>query len=280
MLADISWFIAVVGVWSLLIACWNTVWAIALVPVFALQLAGMGEVLHQAGHNNLFGRSRRLNNTLGRFVAAIVCVDLPGYRDFHRKHHVSALTVEDSERLLYTDLNYLALRTGWAETSNFTKSLRFVALIVHLAKLMASFGGAVPFVRAVRWSIPVVLCIMGLVLGVAWYQLPLMLAVTWYLPNAVFLVLDMLLVQSEHYGAPTVLGTGQQSAVPPRTQYELSWNLKLPAPVQFLLLSRNIHAEHHGNAGLHWSHARDQKNERTLPLGTFLKRLWVEGPRA
>ena len=98
----------------------------------------------------------------------------------------------------------------------------------------------------------------------------------WYLPFFLFLLIDIFITQSEHYGSAEI---HDKNIVKAADQYQISWNLKLPKPVEFMVMGRNLHAEHHENPGLHWSETHDKKTGRTLMMSDYLKSWWEKGPR-
>lgn len=108
------------------------------------------------------------------------------------------------------------------------------------------------------------------------YLIPVKMIMAWYLPFFLYTFVEFFLTQSEHYGTEEKGGSG---FVPLAIQYGVSWNLKLPAIIEFMVARRNLHAEHHLYPGIHWSRASDKKIGRTLPLSDYMRSWWTNGPR-
>lgn len=275
---DALWVMSFMTTWGLLITFWDTWWAIVLVPLFSVFLAGLSEALHQTVHLNLFGRSRKWNGLVGKFAGALVSIDFDTYRAFHLKHHQTANSPADPERQFYNDPAYVELAKTWRGLSTKKKVRLAFRLSGMLAQAVATIVGNAPFVRVVGWAVPLVIAGLGYLEGL-FFLIPVKVFIAWYLPRLLFLFMDLLFAQSEHYGTSMVEGAGPHSTVSYKVQYENSWNLKLPAIIEYLVISRNLHAEHHLKPSIHWSQARTQKSERTLPLGKYMSMLWKEGPR-
>lgn len=274
--ADIFWLASFVAIWALLIMFWNTWWTLAFVPMFTLMLAGIGEFLHQAAHCNLFGRVRWWNDTLGGFASAMVGIDLKTYRAFHLKHHRIVNTPDDPERAIYTFSTYVADVKGWKTLTNVEK-IRMTAVAANRfgEAIVSTLNGDSLLVRILRWVIPLGIATIGLLEGFR-LLLPAMVIVAWYLPLFLLSLIDMFLAQSRHYGT-ALIGTCDRVSIP--EQYEISWNLKLPAVIEFMVMRRNLHAEHHEYPATHWSTAEDKHAGRTLYLGDYLRLWWAHGPR-
>lgn len=279
-MADALWVLSFAAIWGLLIALWNTWWAIPLGALFLCHLGGLSEFMHQTVHLNLFARSRRWNRALGKVAAALIGVDFDTYRSFHLDHHRYANTPADPERPFYRAPKYLALTEGWRDLTPWGKIARVPGIAGYVAGALASFGSDVRFVRAVRWAVPIALALSGVLLGLPWYLIAARMIAVWYLPLFLLLFVDIVFAQSEHYGTGDAETVGANGVVPNDAQYALSWNLKVPAPIEFFLLKRNIHAEHHLVPGLHWTQARDGGADRELRFGDYLRMLWKQGPRA
>lgn len=277
--ADALWVMCFMASWGLLITLWNTWWAIPLVPLFVCHLGGLSEFVHQTVHQNLFARNRACNRILGKVAAAMLSTDFDTYRTFHLKHHRFANTEDDPERPLYRDPKYLAIAAGWQDLSTRQKLSRIPRLAGYIAGALASFGGDVRFVRAVRWLVPVIIALSGYLQGLPLYVIPFKVIVGWYLPLFLLLFVDIVFAQSEHYGTEDAEGAGTHG-VPNDVQYALSWNLKMPALLEFFFLKRNIHAEHHLMPGIHWTRARDRGAGRMLRFSDYLLMLWRQGPRS
>lgn len=277
--ADALWVVSFLATWGLLITMWNTFWAFLLVPLFLCHLAGLSEFVHQTVHRNLFARSLGWNRALGRVAAALISVDFDTYRAFHLKHHRFANTPDDPERPLYQAARYLEMTAGWESLSTRDKLARIPRIIGYTAEALASFGSGVRFVRIMRWIVPIAIVAIGVLQGTPWYLLPVQLIVAWYVPLFLLIFVDLAFAHSEHYGTGDAEEIGAHGTVPYDVQYALAWNLKVPAPLEFFLLKRNIHAEHHLSPGIHWTNARDQGNGRSLPFVPYLKTLWKLGPR-
>ncbi len=275
-IADALWFASFSIIWGLLIALWNTWWAIALVPLFALMLAGMAEVVHQSAHGNLFGRSRMLNTLLGSTAAAVFGVDLRTYRTFHLTHHRVVNTFNDPEHAFYSFPAYVMKANEWKTLSLVRKSTVLVRVVgIFGGSVVSTLGTHAPQVRLMRWGIPLSIALIGLLEGFV-LLVPLMVIVAWYLPFGLFLLIDFFLAQSEHYGTASK-EKSRRVTIP--EQYEISWNLRLPRVVECMVMGRNLHAEHHEYPAIHWSVARDKHIGRTLPLAVYLKEWWANGPR-
>lgn len=278
-IADVVWVTSFIGSWALLLVLWSTWWVVPCTMLFVCHLAGLSEFVHQTVHQNLFARSRRWNRALGRLAAALIGIDFDTYRDFHRDHHRYANTRRDPERQLYTDDAYTRIARGWSRLSAAGKLARVPRVISYALRVLASFGPDRPFVRAVRWAVPVAILSSGIVEGLPLHLLPVKLVVSWYLPLLPLVFIDAAFAQNEHYGTEEISGTGSRGLVPHSVQYTLAWNLRVPAVIEFFLLKRNHHAEHHGSPGIHWTQARDAGAGRSRSLSTHLRALWTRGPR-
>lgn len=276
---DALWVISFIATWLGLIAFWDTWWTLLLVPLFLCHLAGLSEFVHQTVHLNLFARSRRWNRSLGRAAAGLLGVDFDTYRAFHLDHHRFANTPADPERPLYRDPKYLEMVAGWGGLPARGKLARIPRIAGYAAGALASFGGDARFVRAVRWIVPLALLSSGYLEGLPWYLIPAKAVVAWYLPLFLLLFVDIIFAQSEHYMTEDAGRAGANGLVPLDEQYALSWNLGVPKVLEFFILKRNIHAEHHLVPSIHWTQARDGGAGRLLPLSRYLRRLWTEGPR-
>lgn len=277
LIADILWLTCFITIWILLILLWNTFWAILLVPMLTIMLAGMAEVVHQAAHGALFGRFRPLNNLLGTIAALMLFgIDLRAYRRFHFKHHQTVNTRNDTELLFYGLPAYLEKIKSWQKLSFLGKITLIPSTIALLGKTIAKeFYSNSPFIKILGFGIPAAIAIIGLSQGFL-YSIPLQIFIAWYLPFGLFLFIDLFITQSEHYNTN---GIADKNTVRATDQYQISWNLKLPRIIEFMVMARNLHAEHHQNPGTHWFMARDQKRGRTLPLKNYLKSWWINGPR-
>lgn len=276
-IADVTWLTCFAGVWALLIVLWNTLWAVLLVPLFSLALAGMAEVVHQGVHGNLCGRTRLGNHALGAFASALFGIDFKSYRGFHFKHHRIVNTPEDPERAFYACPGYVSDARRWCELSAWKKLAALPGVIGSFSNtILTTLRSPSPLVHVLRWGIPLSIAAIGYFQGLgSWRALALEVVVAWYLPLGLFLFIDFFLTQSEHYGSES--RTAERVTL--AEQYGISWNLQLPAPVEFLVMGRNLHAEHHEYPGTHWSIARDQRTGRTLALGAYLRAWWTNGPR-
>ncbi len=278
-LADALWVTSFTASWGLLIALWNTWWALLLLPLFVGHLSGLSEFVHQTVHANLFARSRGWNRSLGKIAAALLSIDFDTYRTFHLDHHRFANTVNDPERPFYKAPAYLEMVAGWPELSARQKLGRIRGILAYSAVALASFGGDKPFVRAVRWAVPIAIVAIGFVAGTSWYLLPVQVFVAWYLPMFLLLPIDVLFAQSEHYRTEEIADQGLRRIVSLDEQYARSWNLAFPAPIEFLLIKRNLHAEHHLVPAIHWTQARDRGEGRLLRVRDYLALVWKVGPR-
>lgn len=276
MIADMLWLIVFVSVWGGLIAFWNTWWALALVPAFAVMLAGLSEFMHQGVHKNLCGRVQLFNNFVGTVAAAMVGVDFGIYRDFHLDHHDTVNTPKDPERsFLYTHPGYAAKAGRWKERSWFSRFWSWLGATFIFGYLFG-FSTHTWLVWVVRLAIPLAIAGIGYVEGLSGLMILAKVGVAWVLPFFIFVFVDFFLAQSEHYG----MGDEPSARhVDNKRQYQISWNLWLPWPIPFMLFRRNLHAEHHENPGTHWWFARDKKLNRTLGPIQYLKSWWASGPR-
>lgn len=276
-LADLLWLVVFFSVWGGLIAFWNTWWALLLVPVFAVMMAGFSEIMHQGAHTNLCGRVRWLNELVGTLAGAAVNIDMRAYRDFHLKHHKLVNTEDDPERELYA--LFAAKSAGWKARSFAGKVVAlFGLLFVHLMTMFFGFNSSKWYVLTMRFAIPLAIAGIGYLEGLPYPLIALKVAVCWILPFLLFIVVDFFMTQSEHHGTeskPRPSG----DLVPYPEQYQISWNLAAPWPFGFMVFGRNMHAEHHDYPAIHWWYVRDKKTGRTLPLFTYLRKWWTEGPR-
>lgn len=276
--ADMFWISTFIVSWGLLIAYWNTWWAFLLVPLFVCYLVGLSEVYHQGVHRNLFARSHFWNRFFGKLAGAMLGIDFDAYRSFHLRHHRFANTPKDPEWYIYKDPAFQEIAGGWEGLSSYSRVWRIIRLTRYFASALAAFGKGIFFIRIVRWTIPLAIAAIGYLEGLPLLLIAAKVTVAWYLPLFLLLFVDIALVHSEHYATQEVAG-GVHGAVPHDVQYGVSWNLKLPAPLGFLFLRRNVHAEHHILPGTHWTQARDQGTGRTLRLGEYLGMFWRQGPR-
>jgi len=275
-IADALWLAGFVGIWTLLIAYWNTWWVLVLVPMFTLMLAGIGELLHQTAHYNLFGRVRLWNDVIGWIAAAMVGIDLKTYRPFHLKHHRAVNTGDDPERAIYSFPEYAEKAEGWKTLSNWNKAKMVFGIASRFSHALVSVLGAnAPLVRIMRVTIPSFIVLTGFFEGL-FFLIPAKMIVAWYMPLFLVSFVDLLLTQSRHYGTEL---KAEARRVPLPEQYEISWNLKLPLIIELMILRRNLHAEHHEYPATHWSIARDKQAGRTLPLAAYLQAWWANGPR-
>jgi fatty acid desaturase len=278
-LLDAFWILTFITSWCLLYSFWNTPWVLLCGPLFLCHLGGISEFVHQTVHLNLFARNRTLNRVLGTAAGAMIGMDYSTYRSFHLDHHRYANTSRDPERPLYNAPKYLALINDWADLPNLTKIKRVAGVIGYTAEALTTFGGNARLVAVTRWIIPFTIALAGYVEGLVWYLIVAKLAVVWFIPLFALIFVEITFAQSEHYGTgdPQKLSTNGSTSV--EEQYQLSWNLKIPAVLEYLVLKRNIHAEHHLVPSIHWTQARDQGRGRILPLSEHLRLLWMQGPR-
>lgn len=283
-IVDTLWTISFIGIWALLILLWSTWWTVMLVPMFALMLAGLGEVMHQGVHGNLFGRIRPLNNLMGWIACVMNGIDFHTYRAWHFKHHRVVNTLDDPERAVYSNPDYLEKVRRWNTRSNWEKFRSLYGIVSHFGNSIGStLGTNAPLVRILGWGIPLSIAFVGFLEGLL-FLIPLKVIVAWYLPRFLYLFIDFFLTQSRHYGTEPLDSASSPQAtdskrIPVAEQYEISWNLKVPAVVELMLFRRNLHAEHHEYPGTIWITSRDKQIGRTLPLGAYLKAWWANGPR-
>lgn len=276
MIADVFWLSVFVSLWTTLILFWNTWWALLLVPAFGVMLSGLSETMHQGVHGNLCGRVRPLNDLLGKITGAVVGIDFTAYREFHLKHHRLVNTPDDPERPIYSMPAYAAHGVGWKDRSRLSRFGSFLSVLGMFAVAMFSgFNGSAWHVVFMRLAIPSVIGTIGYFEGLR-YLIPVKILVTWLLPFMVLICVDFFLTQSEHYGTQDKPSAERINL---DEQYQVSWNLKLPWPLSFMVFRRNLHAEHHGYPGMHWWFGRDQKIGRTLRLTQYLGMWWANGPR-
>ncbi len=277
LLTDIVWVISFLSVWGTLITLWNSWWAVILVPTFAIMIVGMSEIFHQAVHGVLFSRTKSLNNALGTFSALTLAgMDLKSYQKFHFMHHGNANTIEDPERKLYEFPAYLKAIESWPNISSWKKIILIPKIIQAVGKSVGTvLPSSSPLIAIFHLAIPLIIAIIGFLEGLTW-MIPLKIFVSWYLPLLIFAPMDLLIMQSEHYGTERRSGQVLKAS----EQYKISWNLKLPRLITLMMMGRNMHAQHHKNPGTHWSKTYDHKEERTLPLFLYLRLWWKHGPRS
>lgn len=275
-LADMLWLATFFLTWGLLIWKWNTLWAMVLVPLFAVLLSGLSEFMHQGVHRNLCGRIRWINNLLARVSCAMVGVDFATYRAWHLRHHRVLNTPDDPERDVYCNPAYVEIAKDWRGRTHWGKAVAVYGMMGTIGETVVSvLSAGAPLVRIFRWGIPISIAFLGFWEGLLLLA-PVKVIIAWYLPQQLYFVVDFFMLQSRHYETRL---QATRKHIKPADQYEITWNLRVPILIELLLLRRNRHADHHEYPGMHWITARDSRSERMLPLGEYLRWWWVNGPR-
>lgn len=141
--------------------------------------------------------------------------------------------------------------------------------------MLSGFGANAVLVRLMRLAVPLSIASIGFLEGLG-LLIPIKVSIAWYLPYFLFIPFDFFLAQSEHYGTAS---QASSERIDLAKQYQISWNLGLPAVIALMLMRRNLHAEHHYYPGTHWTFASDKKSGRTFQLTDYLKSWWTNGPR-
>ncbi|MCR4471357.1 fatty acid desaturase [Burkholderia sp. SCN-KJ] len=172
---------------------YGTVATIAALFVIGNRQRALGNLLHDAGHRNLY-RDRRLGDTFAKLlIAPALLVDLERYRATHARHHAMLGAPEH-------DPDYIAprsTRVGWWETYLgllFSRNAWISAVAGHCVDPQV---GATRRMRLVAWWI----ALGALLTSVAGHEFAAFVLVLWYLAKATtFHTITTLREMCDHYG--------------------------------------------------------------------------------
>ncbi|MBP0607657.1 MULTISPECIES: fatty acid desaturase family protein [Burkholderia] len=172
---------------------YGTIAAIAALFVIGNRQRALGNLLHEAGHRNLY-RDRRLGDTFAKlFIAPALLMDLERYRATHARHHAMLGSQEN-------DPDYIAprsARTGWWATYRgllFSRDAWIGAVAGHCVDPQV---GVMRRMRLVAWWI----ALSALLTAVAGHEFAIFVLVLWHLAKATtFHAITTLREMCDHYG--------------------------------------------------------------------------------
>ncbi len=261
-------FLAAVVVNTTLLAATPHTWLRALLVLpQALLLLGVQEAKHLCMHRS-FLSSRRLNDAVGIFFAALFCVNFVGNRHFHFQHHRDTCNATDPEGQLYG----LSWNTRWIWL---LAPIELPWVAWHINRIGTA---AVPPGERGRWraTFAAMFAIAAAIAGAAWYA-PQAVLWAYLIPLALFTWLDFPLTQAEHYDATVLASTTRRDAA------TLTLDIVLPLGLGWVTLHRGLHRAHHRHPGLHWSGAarrlREDATAAPISYAVFVRRWLAGGPR-
>lgn len=186
--------------WSIVFAAVGAVvWMNALVVPLAIMLVAnrqraLGNILHDAGHRNLWRDRRRNDGVAGTLVAPLLFASLSSYRESHFKHHMALGVVSG-------DPDFLAIPQNppmhWIAS--------YLRNVFSWSAWIGSFGGHL-FVRQVSTQSKLyILCWWLVFLGLMWAALGASFTQTfawmWLLSRAtVFHLITVFREMCDHFG--------------------------------------------------------------------------------
>lgn len=179
---SVAWFSGVLAGWGLV--SWLTLnghlsyWA--AVPINALLIYGIFATLHEATHDNIAGRHRRLswfNDLIGQASGYVLLAPYPGFRELHLHHHQHTNDpVEDPDY--------------WVKSNNYLMViLRCMVIqpiyVWHLWKIART----PKIMRAFVWEIVFILSYIPVIAAAYWLGFGNELMMLWVLPAYIGVVL-------------------------------------------------------------------------------------------